>query len=205
MNSHNARSKILFGIIIVAWSLTAAILNVNVQRAIAVELATATRTNDPTISQTPFYIELDKPTSQKAVVVNQTIHATEVTFSGHGTVKGINFTDSGKGLIIPRGNTGIINVKGQVSIVTDNGDRGSFNFQETRYPPAGAYGTIKATGAAFFDANATGKLAFLDNTVAIYKHQIYKNGTDRVIAWQWKESYYCYFFDCTSWIVSVSH
>jgi hypothetical protein len=60
-----------------------------------------------------------------------TTHTTEVTFSGHGTVKGINFTDSGKGLIILRGNTGIINVKGQVSIMTDNGDRSSFNFEET--------------------------------------------------------------------------
>lgn len=46
-------------------------------------------------------------------------------------------------------------------------------------------GTITATGAAFFDANATGKLAFLDNVVAVYIDQIYKNGTDKITAWKW--------------------
>jgi hypothetical protein len=141
------------GFIVVGWLLSAAAITyVNIQKADAVEAttpATGTDDNDDIILPNPIYIELDKPTTQKAVVVNgTTIHATEVTFSGHGTVKGINFTDSGKGLIIPRGNTGIINVKGQVSIMTNTGDRASFNFQETGYPAASddANGTIKASG-----------------------------------------------------------
>jgi hypothetical protein len=45
---------------------------------------------------------------------------------------------------------------------------------------------ITASGTAFFDSKATGKLAFLSNVVAIYKDTIYKNGTDIVIAWDWK-------------------
>src|SRR6266496_6397663 len=98
-------AQILFVVIIVlGWSLTsAAIPNVNIQKAIAVGVDTGiTRTNDATF-QSPLYIELDKTTSQKAVVVNGTTkHAIEVTFSGHGTAKGVNYTDSGNGLIIPR-------------------------------------------------------------------------------------------------------
>ncbi|MGB8035135.1 MAG: hypothetical protein WCF03_15075 [Nitrososphaeraceae archaeon] len=43
---------------------------------------------------------------------------------------------------------------------------------------------ITASGAAFFDANATGKLAFLGNTVDTYKDVIYKDGTDKVVAWE---------------------
>ena len=73
--------------------------------------------------------------------------------------------------------------------MTNTGDRASFNFQETGYPAASddANGTIKASGAAFFDANATGKLGFLSNMVVIYKDQIYKDGTDEVIAWEWSQ------------------
>lgn len=44
-----------------------------------------------------LYTEVDKTTSQKAVIVNGTTHAIEVTISGHGTARGLNYTDSGKG------------------------------------------------------------------------------------------------------------
>jgi hypothetical protein len=75
----------------------------------------ATRIYNSTISQSPLYIELDKTTNRKAVVVNGTTttatNATEVSFSGNGTARGVNYTDSGKGLIIPREN-GVISVKG---------------------------------------------------------------------------------------------
>ena len=189
MNSHNASSKILFVVIIVlGWSLTsAAIPNVNIQKAIAVGVDTGiTRTNDATF-QSPLYIELDKTTSQKAVVVNgTTTHAIEIKFSGHGTAKGVNYIDSGNGLIIPRDN-GVIIVKGRVTMMTSSGETASATFQEIGHPAADANNAIiTASGAAFFDANATGRLAFLANTVAVYKDQICKDGTDKVIAWEWK-------------------
>jgi hypothetical protein len=171
--------------VVLGWTLliistAATATNVNIQKAIAVGGATTTAI----VSQSPIYTEIDNPTNQKAVVVNGTIHATEVTFSGHGTAKGVNFTDSGKGLIIARGNTGIIGSKGQVAMMTSSGEKASATFEEIGHPDAN--GTITASGAAFFDANATGKLASLGNAVAIYKDQIYKNGEDKVIAWEWK-------------------
>jgi len=36
------------------------------------------------------------------------------------------------------------------------------------------------------DADATDKLAFLDNIVAVYRGQAYKDGTDKVIGWEWE-------------------
>jgi hypothetical protein len=170
-------------IIVLGWSLSnAATTNVNIQKAIAV--GRATTTNSAIVLQSPIYTELDKITSQKAVMVNGTTHATQVTFSGNGTTKGVNYTDSGKALFIPRGNNGVINTKGQVTMMTSNGAKASATFEETGHPDTN--GIITATGAAFFDANATGKLSSLGNTVAIYKDQIYKNGDDKVIAWEWK-------------------
>ena len=39
-----------------------------------------------------------------------------VIFSGHGMAKGVNYTDSGERLIIPRGFSGVIDSKGQGAI-----------------------------------------------------------------------------------------
>ena len=73
-------------------------------------------------------------------------------------------------------------------MITSSGDTASASFQEIGHPMVYANNTIIiiASGAAFFDSKATGKLAFLGNSVAIYKDIIYNNGTDKVIAWEWK-------------------
>ena len=75
-----------------------------------------------------------------------------------GSAKGVNFTDSGKAVIIPRGNGGVINGKGQVAIMTSSGDKASLTFEEIGQLDAN--GMIIGSGGAFFDANATGKLSF---------------------------------------------
>jgi len=85
-------------------------------------------------------------------------------------------------LVIPRGN-GVIESKGQGAMITSGG-KASFIFHEIGHSDSN--GTIAATGAAFFDTDATGKLAILCNIVAVYKDQIYRDGTDKVIAWKWK-------------------
>jgi hypothetical protein len=163
-------------VVIVNCSLLATTINVNAQ-AIAL-------VNTEIVSQSPLYTEYDKITSQKAIFVNGTIPARVVTFSGHGIANGVNYTDIGEALIIPRGTSGVIESKGQGTMITTSGGKASFTFHEIGHSDTN--GTITATGAAFFDANATGKLAFLGNVVAVYKDQIYKDGTDKVIAWRWK-------------------
>ncbi len=75
-------------------------------------------------------------------------------------------------------------------MIISSGDTTSASFQEIGYPIVDANNTIiiNASGAAFFDSKATGKLTFLGNSVAvaIYKDIIYKIGTDKVIGWEWK-------------------
>ena len=187
LNNYNPSSETLFGIVVISvivfgLSLPFALTIVNIHKSMAV--GAPSTTNTAIVLQSPIYIEVDNPTNQKTVVVNGTTHATELSFSGHGTTRGVNYTDSGKGLLVPRDNSGVINAKGQVTMMTDTGEKASAAFQETGHSDAN--GIITATGAAFFDANAIGKLSFLGNTVAVYKDTIYKNGTDEVIAWEWK-------------------
>lgn len=132
----------------------------------------------------PFYKQNDKPGNQKAVVVNR-INASEISFSGTGITNGINFRDTGKALIMPRAG-GATYIQGNVVITTNNSsEKANYSFQEIGEPTS-PDGTIKANGAAFFGSNATGKLAFLNNQVAIYHNQIDKAGNSDLTAWKWK-------------------
>ena len=132
----------------------------------------------------PFYKQNDKPGNQKAVVVNG-INASEISFSGTGITNGINFRDTGKALIMPRAG-GATYIQGNVVITTNNSsEKASYSFQEIG-ESSSPDGTIKANGAAFFGSNATGKLAFLNNQVAIYHNQIDKVGNSALTAWKWK-------------------
>ena len=132
----------------------------------------------------PFYKQNDKPGNQKAVVVNG-INASEISFSGTGITNGINFRDTGKALIMRRAG-GATYIQGNVVITTNNSsEKASYSFQEIG-ESSSPDGTIKANGAAFFGSNATGKLAFLNNQVAIYHNQIDKAGNSALTAWNWK-------------------
>lgn len=133
----------------------------------------------------PFYKQNDKAGDQKAVVVNG-INASKISFSGTGITNGINFRDAGKALIIPRAG-GATYTQGNVVITTNNSsEKASYSFQEIGQSSSSRDGIIKTNGAAFFGSNATGKLAFLNNIVAIYHNQIDKTGNSTLTAWKWK-------------------
>ena len=157
-----------------------------IQRAMGTTNTTNTTTTLPLSLGNPYYVEYDKTTSQKAVVINGTTHATQITFSGHGMAKDVNFTDNGKGLIIPRDTKGsAVLLQGNVNLISSSGDKVSLDIKELGHmDPNGA---IKANGAAFFDANATGRLSYLSNTVSIYTDQVDKTGNGKVLAWEWNK------------------
>jgi hypothetical protein len=160
----------------------------SIQRTTAAALSTANITSIPlplTLGN-PYYVEYDKTTSQKPIVINGTTHATEITFSGHGMAKDINFTDNGKALIIPRDSTGsVVLLQGNDSLMSSGGDKASLNFKELGHVDAS--GIVKANGAAFFDAYATGRFAYLRNTVSIHTDEVDKSGNGKVVAWQWNK------------------
>ena len=155
-----------------------------VQKAVAVKITT---TNNNITLGNPFYIGYDKITSQVPVPLRSGGTATGVIFSGNGTVKGIGFTDTGRALIIPISKT-IVDIEGGLVIKANDGGKDNGNatlsFREISHMIAA--GTTQGSGAAIFNPNATGKLSFLSNTVAMFTNNGNKDGTNIIKAWEWK-------------------
>ena len=151
------------------------------------DVKTTTTNNNVTLGN-PFYIEYDKITSQVPVPLRSGGTATGVIFSGTGTVKGIGFAETGRALIIPISRT-TVDIDGGLVIKAkevggkDNGNA-TLSFREISHIIAP--GTMQGSGAAIFNANATGKLSFLSNTVAIFTDNGSKDGTNTIKAWEWK-------------------
>jgi ribosomal protein S8E len=79
--------------------------------------------------------------------------------------------------------------QGQSLIVTEGDDGGAEQENATttfvdisRLNPDGSG---SGTGVVFFSTNSTGQLAFLDNMVAIFQHEMYP-GVDIIREWEWK-------------------
>ena len=72
------------------------------------DVKTTTTSNNITLGN-PFYIAYDKqPTSQVPVPLRGGGTATEVIYSGTGTVKGIRFVETGRASIIPISRTTVV-------------------------------------------------------------------------------------------------
>src|SRR6266702_6120304 len=151
------------------------------------DVKTTTTNNNITLGN-PFYIQYDKITSQVPVPLRSGGTATGVIFSGTGTVKGIGFADTGRALIIPISKT-IVDIDGGLVLKTnvgggkDNGNA-TLSFREISHMIAA--GTTQGSGAAIFNPNATGKLSFLSNSVAMFTDNGNKDGTNIIKAWEWK-------------------
>ena len=78
-------------------------------------------------------------------------------------------------------NNDTVYLQGNYTITTHNMDDASYNFQAIgHYGPDKSY---ESNGVAVFDENATGKLAFLENAVALYKVKIDADGGGDFYMW----------------------
>ena len=78
-------------------------------------------------------------------------------------------------------NNDTVYLYGNYTITTHNMDDASYNFQAIgHYGPDKSY---ESNGVAVFDENATGKLAFLENAVALYKVKIDADGGGDFYMW----------------------
>jgi hypothetical protein len=188
MYNKNIKTSLAFFVIVATFGMVTAFTTTiqSGMAALSSDAANFTFTNtiNPLSLGNPYFVEYDKTTSQKPVAINGTTKATEITFSGHGTAKDINFTDNGNGLIIPRGGSAVL-LQGKDNLVSSGGDKASLNFMELGHVDAN--GMVKANGAAFYHVNATGKLAYLSNTVSIYTDEVDKSGNGKVLAWEWNK------------------
>jgi hypothetical protein len=132
------------------------------------------------LAERPFLIEHGRTLA--ANPINQT-HM-QISLAGNGTISLANSTetvttkDSGSAIamLTPTGNI----VNGQIHVGTEDGSETA-----TVYFAEIGQGR-KGVGVAYFITNSTGKLAFLDNMVAVIEDEILPNGDTLITAWEWR-------------------
>jgi hypothetical protein len=124
----------------------------------------------------PFFVVKGKTTFQKEIGPNKT----QYTYSANGTINGnIEVTDTGEFVCVSKGNNLIFDQGHGVITTKDGSETANYTFIEvgngTDYQGASAYST-----------NSTGKLAFLNNIVLIFKGGYDENGNYALKQWVWK-------------------
>jgi hypothetical protein len=132
------------------------------------------------LAEKPFLVEQGKTVA--ATPINET-HI-RISLAGNGTIMLPNSTetvktkDTGNAIarLTPTGNI----AQGQIFINTEDGsENGTVFFTEIGQ-------NEKGIGVAYFSTNSTGKLAFLDNMVAVIQDEIQPNGDTMITAWEWR-------------------
>jgi hypothetical protein len=141
---------------------------------------TSNNTNAITLAEKPFLVEHGRTVA--ATPINQT-HM-QISLVGNGTITLPNSTetvttkDTGTAIarLTPTGNI----VHGQIHVSTEDGSESATVF----FTEIGQGG--KGVGVAYFNTNSTGKLAFLNNMVAVIEDEIQPNGDTLITAWEWR-------------------
>ena len=136
--------------------------------------------NTITLAEKPFLVEQGRTVA--ATPINQT-HI-QISLAGNGTITLPNSTgtvmtkDTGSAIarLTPTGNI----AQGQIHISTEDGSENATVF----FTEIGQ--NEKGIGVAYFTTNSTGKLAFLNNIVAVIQDEIQPNGDTLITAWEWK-------------------
>jgi hypothetical protein len=133
--------------------------------------------NTINLAEKPFLVEHGRTVG--ALPINQT-HM-QISLAGNGTITLPNSTetvatkDTGNAIarLTPIGNI----VHGQIHISTEDGRENATVF----FSEIGQ--NEKGIGVAYFTTNSTGKLAFLNNMVAVIQDEIQPNGDTLITAW----------------------
>jgi hypothetical protein len=119
----------------------------------------------------------------------------EISYVGNATImppnatNSINATETGNITLNIQPN-GVNFAQGQSLLVIDEGDNGAQEKENAtttfvELSRVGPGDTGSGTGVVSFSTNSTGQLAFLDNMLAIYQHEMYP-GVDTIREWEWK-------------------
>jgi hypothetical protein len=131
----------------------------------------------------PFLVQYDDTTNLEAA--DDKSYDLKITFAGFGTVNGIKYIDDGVANMDIR-NNGIVYQNGIVNMTTESEEKATMTF-ESIGQRNNTTGILLDNGVLFFNTNSTGELAFLNNTVAVYKDMIdERRGNYTTIAWEWK-------------------
>ena len=137
--------------------------------------------NAITLAEKPFLVEHGRTVG--ATLINQT-HM-QISLAGNGTITLPNSTetvmtkDTGSAIarLTPIGNI----AHGHIHLSTEDGNDENATVFFTEIGQ-----NEKGIGVAYFTTNSTGKLAFLDNMVAVIQDEIQPNGDTLITAWEWR-------------------
>lgn len=131
----------------------------------------------------PFLVQYDNTTSLESA--DDKSYDLKVTFAGFGTINGTRYTDKGVANMDIR-NNGIVYQTGTVNMTTESEEKATMTFESIGQRNI-TTGILLDNGVLFFNTNSTGQLAFLNNTVVVYKDMIdERRGNYTTIAWEWK-------------------
>ena len=132
----------------------------------------------------PFYVEHYQTDVEKPRAANMSITD---NFTGSGIInETLPISVQGNATETLRSNETYY-IQGTSKFETDTSSSGGVAFYN--YTAIDTYnpdGTFESRGAAVFDDGATGELAPLSNTVAIYKNRVDSNGNGIFLMWHWK-------------------
>lgn len=98
---------------------------------------------------------------------NAASNSSMYSFKGNGTLKDLEISATGNGIVVPR-EDGTSSITGRAVFVSQNGSA-SYSFEDI----ANTEDSItQRLGSAFFDANATGNLEFLKSSVGVYESYV---------------------------------
>jgi hypothetical protein len=124
----------------------------------------------------PYFVEKGKSTVQKEIGPN----ITKYTFTANGTMNGnIEVTDTGEFLSISKGDD-LVYEPGKGVITTKDGS------ETANYTSIDVGNSTDYQGASAYSTNSTGKLAFLNNILGIYKGEADESGNFSLSEWHWK-------------------
>jgi hypothetical protein len=166
--------KLFFSVISHAVIMTAGILATG-GAAISLQTATAQITDNGTSASlgNPFFVEKGKIIGQRVLSVSPV--QLEFTFVANATINGnINATNTGTTVSTVQPN-GVFHTKGEVATYT-NQVIGNLTKE----------GNVLSRGAGFWNTPSTGKLAFLNDMMSVFRLEVDKEGNLSAIEWEWK-------------------
>ena len=129
----------------------------------------------------PFFEESGQVTGQKEIGPN-TMH---ITFAANGTLKGnIEVTNTGDFISVSKGDNLFFD-QGQGAITTIDGSE-TANYTIIAVGNVTQDGKQDIQGAGVYSTDSTGKLAFLNNILGIFKAEVDETGGFVSNEWQWK-------------------
>lgn len=130
----------------------------------------------------PFFDERGKITNQRVISIGDTVDF-EISLTSTGIVNGLNATDTATFISTIRSDRTVFS-KGYGILTAENAEFATYNFEGLgRYSPNGE---LRSNGVLFLETESTGRLAFLNNLVGIFKNEIDRMGKTATKTWELK-------------------